>query len=1684
MRKRLINICATCLALVLTTSYLSAQCEVFDASNTPVSDPMWLACNGADFTLNVFSPNDWTSYTIDWGDGSALESGTNWTANTIIPHTYAQSVQNFDITISNPDLGCSITGVLVMEEATAAVVSPTGAAITTACAPHAIEFENSSFDVSENTVFTYDFGDGSPVLTFDHTNAGQIVSHTYEENTVDCNTNVTLTAENFCNTAQNSPSESSWGPIQIYDADDAAINASATSLCFPDNTVTFTNSTERNCYQEGNDETLAPRYEYWNFGDYWGTGQDSIIDWQIWPPIVDHEIEFPGNLGDTYTIMMVDSNFCGLDTAFIDINIVSPPTADISVADPLVCVGEAVVIQQNSIGTSDFYNYNLGNNNEWVSIPNDNDITYAYYSPGIYEIACAIGVNSSPACADTAYATVEVLPIPDVAILADNLSGCGSVTVNFAESSTDADSWSWDFGNGNTYNGNDPPAQTYSTAGEYVVTLTAENAAGCSNVAQEVVTVYNQPNVDFIATNVCEGTDAEFTDLSITDGSNPIITWDWDFGDTNSSNEQNPIHQFGPPGNYLVNLEIGTIHCTADITIPLTVEAAPIPVFGASPTNGCAPLDVEFTNNSVNSDNYIWDFGDQSGSFAVEPEHTFYNFTTTDTTYTVVLTASSNFGCFQRDSIDILVSPGAQASFTSNAQPPGCAPFTAIFTNTSYGATNYLWDFGDGTPTSTLENPNHLYNNTTGFIQTYDIEMIAYSPNGCNDTILSAITVFPEPDFTFDVTPNSGCSPLVVNLPLIPSGQSFDWDFDDGQSSTIPNPSHLYTNNGNTPIDYTITLNAVSAFGCAGTSTSVVTVFPEPEANFSITENSGCSPLTTVITDNSVGATSGTWDFGNGQTEPYSANTSHTFTNLSPIIENYNILLTVENVYSCSSQFAVPIEVVPTANAEILPAEDGCSVHNVTFINNSTNATSFQWDFGNGITSTQTNGFTSFINNSGVDTTYTVTLEAVSGLGCNDTATEEVTVYASPFANFSADVTSGCSVVSVEFTNNSTGATSYFWDYGDGEDSNTGLNNHFHDFENFTEFPIEYIVTLTVTNAIDCSDTFELPITVYPQITAEFEQEENGCSPLNVSFDNESFGSNTDFVWNFGDGTSSSSPNPTHSFINNTLNDTTFTVELITTSIYNCVDIYQQDITVFATPQADLSIDGTQGCYPLDVTFNNQSLGADTYVWAYGTGEVGNSDEPLHTHTFYNLDNLPVSYLVTLNAYSADECLSTDEVFVEVQPLLEADFNAITEGCSPLSVQFENTSSGAISNEWTFGDGSANSNLLHPAHVFENNTNDGVIYEVMLVTESYTGCTDTAIVEILVHPVPVAAFTATPVTMTFPDTEVTINNQTTGGNSVEYQWNFGDGSAISNASDPGTYDYGTWGDYTISLNVSNDFCSDYTELNVEIIPPPPVANFEGPAEGCEPLTVEFENTSDYSLNYVWDFGDGGQAFVASPVYTYQNAGTYTVRLIATGYNNGETDEIIREEIIHVYPKASAEFSVAPAQVSVPSQPVYLTNFSENATLFEWDFGDGQTSNETSPEYYYQEAGVFDILLVANNEYNCPDSLLMPQAVLATLSGNIEFPNAFTPNGETGGVYDPQSFDNNVFFPIQKGVEDYQLFIYNKWGELLFESTDVNIGWDGVYQGKLVKQDVYVWKAIMKFSDGTELTKAGDVTVLR
>jgi PKD repeat protein len=260
------------------------------------------------------------------------------------------------------------------------------------------------------------------------------------------------------------------------------------------------------------------------------------------------------------------------------------------------------------------------------------------------------------------------------------------------------------------------------------------------------------------------------------------------------------------------------------------------------------------------------------------------------------------------------------------------------------------------------------------------------------------------------------------------------------------------------------------------------------------------------------------------------------------------------------------------------------------------------------------------------------------------------------------------------------------------------------------------------------------------------------------------------------------------------------------------------------------------------------------------------------------------------------------------------------------------------------------------------------------------------------------------------------------------------------------------------------------------------AIFASVTEGCSPLKVLFEaDTSSYE-KIIWSFGDGGSSEEANPEWIFDNPGDYEVTL--SMYHQGE----LKAESsckISVYPRPVTRFEILPDDPVSPDDELVFQNYSTGADKYRWFFGDGEVSDFVEPQHKYSVQGNYSITLVAVSEHGCTDTLTIENAF--SLSNYIiEFPNAFIPNpdGPSNGWYSAKSDETaSVFHPFAKGVSDYQLRIFSKNGVLLFESNDVNIGWDGYYNGRLCEPGVYIWKVRGNFINREPFIKMGDVTLL-
>jgi PKD repeat protein len=255
------------------------------------------------------------------------------------------------------------------------------------------------------------------------------------------------------------------------------------------------------------------------------------------------------------------------------------------------------------------------------------------------------------------------------------------------------------------------------------------------------------------------------------------------------------------------------------------------------------------------------------------------------------------------------------------------------------------------------------------------------------------------------------------------------------------------------------------------------------------------------------------------------------------------------------------------------------------------------------------------------------------------------------------------------------------------------------------------------------------------------------------------------------------------------------------------------------------------------------------------------------------------------------------------------------------------------------------------------------------------------------------------------------------------------------------------------------------------------------ASGCLPLKVKFTNTSVAWDSCRWIFGDGGYSGETDPAWLFDVAGEYKVTLRVFGPGGSESSY---SSVINVYPRPKARFEIEPQAPIIPDDQIRFVNYSLDAVRYRWEFGDGMVSEALEPEHKYNRYGSYNVRLIAWSEHGCTDSVLLTNA-FAGSGCYINFPNAFIPNadGPSGGNYSTKSDESaQIFHPVTSGVSDYQLRIFSKIGIFIFESNDINTGWDGYHKGQLCEPGVYIWKVRGTYKNGEPFVKMGDLTLLK
>lgn len=1205
--------------------------------------------------------------------------------------------------------------------------------------------------------------------------------------------------------------------------------------------------------------------------------------------------------------------------------------------------------------------------------------------------------------------TVEIMSTP-VSFFSFDTPNCLGTTTQFHNLSSTENGyitrWVWNFGDGSVndtvYFPNNPNVvHDFANSGIFEVSLNVINSYGCEQTYSSEITVTPNPVANFYYTTLCEDLLVNFQDASFPNGAGNVVSWAWNFDDPasgifNTSNLEDPQHIFSAPGIYDVTLIITNFNnCSDTITKQVTVGDAPAVEFtwqAACESN----LTSFFTDATVVNINaiatFLWNFGDGGQSNQQDPQHMF----AAAGDYIVTLTLTDTSGCVNSVSHLVRVSPAPVAFFSYSE--PTCFGNATSFNDQSYTSSGYIteweWIFGDGNSTivSFPGNPNvsHTYANAGN----YNVTLNITTSEGCENSVTIQVQVIPNPTANF-INSTSCLSEPVEFTDLSQAnggGQIIDWAWNFGDpasginnTSSLQNPSHLYTQAGS----YTVSLTVTTSNSCTDTMTKVIVIEPAPFVDFSFTN--GCSNDTVQFTSSTFVDPATTlawfWDFGDGLTAT-EADPIHVYA----IAGIYNVSLTITDLTGCIASVSHFVNVVEGPVAMFSFTAPACAGSEVAFNDISIAAGSaisqWHWDFGDGnsttITAPGNPDVTHTYASAGM---YTVTLTITNLLGCDASSSMDVLISSGLLANFTFE--QGCAGTPAVFSDQSNpnggpAIVQWSWNFGDpasGVNNTSNLQNPTHIFTGTGT----YNVVLNITNTSNCTSAITKQITVNEAPPVEFTWESSCANALTSFFTDPSvvdLGAIATFAWDFGDGGVSNYQDPQYQYAT----AGNYQVTLTITDTTGCSNAVSHVVIISELPVAFFAY-SEPTCFETETLFTDLSYTTTGYIteweWIFGDGNsttVVFPDSPHVTHLYANSG----VYNVTLNITTSNGCENTVTRQVTVIPNPVANFIS-NVSCLGEPVNFTDLSQtnggGQIVNwAWNFGDPTSGvnntSSLQHPSHTYAQ---PGT-YTVLLTVTTANSCTDTVSRVLTIAPAPVVDFTATSgcANDTIQFTSSTFVDMTT---TLAWLWEFGDGST-SVLADP-EHIYTSHGIYYVRLTITDlQGCTATVEHPVNVVPGP-LAMFGFTAPACSGSEVQFNDLSVVNgsviTSWLWNFGDGNTMLITAPgnpnvSHIYANPGVYTVTLTVTNLQGCDASTSI-DVVIVAGPIAEFTFNEGCQGSVVGFTDQSVTNGGPAIVQWLWNFGDpasgiSNTSNMQHPVHIFNASGTYTVTLSTTSASGC------------------------------------------------------------------------------------------------------------------
>lgn len=1222
----------------------------------------------------------------------------------------------------------------------------------------------------------------------------------------------------------------------------------------------------------------------------------------------------------------------------------------------------------------------------------------------------------------------------------------------------------WNFGasaNPATANTIGPHTVNYTTTGTKTITLNLSGGGCAASSSTQTVVVTDAPTSTFTATASVCGSEAALVTYTGNAPANATYTWNFDGGVAIPANGQGPFSvTWATPGVKTIRLIVSIGTCASvETTAQVTVNPSPTSTFSVPPGGVCInnPIVVTYTGNAPANATYTWGL---DGGTAVPANGQGPLSVTWNTAGNKSLTLQVSIGGCQSNTTTVPVVVHALPLSTFTVTPSVCPGqnATTTFTGTGGAGTTYSWNF-DGATVASGNNAGP-YNLNWPSAGTYDITLSVTSAQGCVSTVTTQpVTVNPIPVASFTATPSSLCVGEETTLQYTGAtnaGLTYLWTFDSGTATPAGTASGTQEVSWPAAGNRTVGLRVV-ALGCtSAVVTNPIVINATPTANFT-TSSAVCTGSTINVnyTGNGSAAAVYTWSFDGGTTTgntnpgPYTIgwNTAGSKT-LSLIVEEFG----------CASQpftQVVTVNQTPTSNFNASANVCAGSANTITYTGNAGATATYAWSFPSGTPAAPAGqGPHAVIWNTPGNYNLTLT---VTQNGCVSTQTQQaITVNSVPTASFNATTPICLNASSpVTFTGIAANNAVYNWQFDGGTPNSTTNPGPFS-----LSWPTDGTknISLTVTQNGCTSQAFSQNVVVNPVPTSLFSASSPVCigSPSAVNYLGTA-SPTANYAWSFTGGIPA---NPTGQGPHNVSYGTAGTYFLnLTVTENGCVSpITQLQVIVNPIPTADFSVT-TPICLDgkATITYTGSASATSVYNWNFGGGitpiQVGQGPFEVNWLT-------PGTKTITLdvNALGCQSAPFTQTI--EVLPLPTVDAGLDQQSCSGASVNLGTPALPGYTYFWSPGVGLTDVNTAQTTASRTNNLAQPIDYEYILrADDGQCIAFDTVIYRVTAPPF--VSFAAP-------------QGQCLGGNSFNFEaegtfsqnstfiWNFGPNANVPSSSviNPQNVIFGATGSQTITLQITDGGCFSNLYSADVLVYPDPVVDFVAEVNrGCAELKVSFDNLSQVpgTVFYTWYFGDGGTSNSPEPSYTYTKAGLFDVSLKATTAN-GCTATMDRKEYIEVYPVPVSYFSMNASELDMIAPDLTISGGVVN-TDSVWYYLNGDTLLGPNHNVTFEDTGYYQILQVVENQFGCMDSL--ERYIKVNPGYRIYIPNSFSPNND----------GTNDFFTVYgEEISNFEIVIFNRWGQQIYRSYDLENGWDGTtaLSENKVSQGVYLY--IVKATD--------------